>query len=115
MTIVMAYIETINGYVSRRKASIERVLVIDRREMTLNNKFSIPGIDTQRYNVDPLEETEALPEPDETDTQDEDTEYEMAEVLELPQTEFETPLKGVQIPALQKQSLISRITTASNF
>lgn len=115
MTIVMAYIETINGYVSRRKASIERVLVIDRREMTLNNKFSIPGIDTQRYNVGPLEETEALPEPDEADRQDEDTNYEMTEVLELPQTDFEMPSKGIQIPALQKQSLISRITTANNF
>ena len=115
MAIVMAYIETINGYVSRRKASIERVLVIDRREKTLNNKFSIAGINTQRYNVDPLEETEALPEPDEADTQDEDADYEVAEVLELPQTEFEAPSKAVQIPALQKQGLISRITTASNF
>ena len=115
MAIVMAYIETINGYVSRRKASIERVLVIDRREKTLNNKFSIAGINTQQYNVDPLEEAEALPEPEEAVTRNENAEYETAEVLELSQKDFETPSKAVQIPALQKQGLISRITSASNF
>lgn len=110
MTIVMAYIETINGYVSRRKASIERVLVIDRREVTLNNKFFIGDITSQRYNVDPLEETEELPL--EWNTEEEEVEHQMAEVLDGSEMPFERHSKGVEI--LNKQQLISRMTTVNN-
>lgn len=50
MSIVMSYIKTIEGFISRRKAEIEPVLVIDHRTSVVNNKFVIPGLDQpQRY------------------------------------------------------------------
>ena len=110
MSLVMSYIQTINGYISRRKAEIEKVLVIDHRDTTLNHKFTIPGINTQRYNVDPLEETEVLPE---QEASDEETEFEMAEVLDISPNEFKNPSKTIEISF--KNDLISRITTASNY
>ena len=108
MSLVMSYIQTINGYVSHRKAEIEKVLVIDHRDATLNRKFVIPGINTGRYNVDPLDETETLPEPDvEMGT----LKLEPVEVLEISEEPFKIDSKGFQMK--DNRGLISRLTSSN--
>ncbi|EOA54207.1 hypothetical protein HMPREF1214_04171 [Bacteroides sp. HPS0048] len=108
MSLVMSYIQTINGYISRRKSEIEKVLVIDHRDATLNQKFTIPGINTGRYNVDPLEEVETLPEPGmETAT----LKLKPVEVLETPEESFKIDSKEFQM--IDKRGLISRMTSSN--
>ena len=108
MSLVMSYIQTINGYISRRKSEIEKVLVIDHRDATLNQKFTIPGINTGRYNVDPLEETEVLPE---TDAEIKVLKLETVEVLDTPDKPFETHLNSFQ--KKDNRGLISRLTSSN--
>jgi hypothetical protein len=63
--IMSAYVATIEGYMRRKAASIENVLVIDNRPKTLNNKFVMPGL---KANIVSDDETEIMPElPDEHD------------------------------------------------
>ena len=108
MAMVMSYIQTINGYISRRKAEIEKVLVIDHRDTTLNHKFTISGINTGRYNVDPLEETEALPEPD---MEIKVLELETVEVLDTPDKPFEIHSNSFKMK--DNRGLISRLTSSN--
>jgi hypothetical protein len=66
MEIVSAYNNTITGYARKRKNNIEPVIVIDNREVTLNNKFQIfelTNVDEPGYlNVDDEREIEILEE-----------------------------------------------------
>ena len=53
------YRATLEGYSQRRYHGIEKVTVLDHREMTLNKKFRIPGV--KRYEaVEEVEEVEVL-------------------------------------------------------
>lgn len=71
METVMAYINTFNGFISRRKAEIDKVMVIDHRTVTLNNKFVIRGMETGCYNADrDAEEAEVLTDTEPTDEQE---------------------------------------------
>lgn len=92
MSLVMAYINTISGFSGQRKGEIERVLVIDKRKKSVNNKFVMPGLGTNIYNVDPLdpEDIEELPEPNNEEAAC--VEYEEVEVLD-DSNEFEIPLQ----------------------
>lgn len=57
--LVARYRATLEGYSQRRYHAIEKVTVLDHREMTLNTKFRIPGI--KRYEVpEEIEEVEVL-------------------------------------------------------
>ena len=59
------YRATLEGYSQRRYHAIEKVTVIDNRDITLNKKFSISGLN--RYKVpETEEETEILKEVEET-------------------------------------------------
>ena len=64
MSLVMAYINTFSGYISRRKSEIDKVMVIDHRTNVVNNKFVIPGLEQKRHYEDDQEpetlETEDL-------------------------------------------------------
>jgi len=65
--LMSAYVATIEGYMRRKAASIERVFVIDNREKTLNRKFVMPGV-TRFTSTTTEQEAEALPSlPDEED------------------------------------------------
>ena len=91
MSLVMAYINTISGFSGQRKGEIEPVMVIDKRKKAVNNKFVIPGLGTDIYNVDPLtEEDYEMPEPDQQYASV--AEYEQAEVLDS--NNFGMPLQG---------------------
>lgn len=116
MTLVMAYIQTFNGFISRRKAEIERVMVIDRRTSVVNNKFVIPGLDQPvRYEPDNEEEVEILDIPENA----EDVEIlSQVEILDdgngdsdSVQMDFESGLKAVELT--DKQKLLKQLT--SNF
>lgn len=57
--LVARYRSTLEGYSQRRYHAIEKVTVLDHREMTLNTKFRIPGI--KRYEApEEVEEVEVL-------------------------------------------------------
>lgn len=43
--LMSAYVMTVEGYVKRKKNSIDKITVIDNRDNTLNNKFVIRDID----------------------------------------------------------------------
>lgn len=109
MSLVMSYIQTINGYISRRKSEIDKVLVIDHRDMTLNNRFTIPGASVKRYDADPLDdEPETLPVPgSETPV----PEFAPVEVLDAPETPLKTDSNS--FPMIDKRGLISRMTSSN--
>lgn len=88
-TVLEHYRNTVDGYATRRKNSIDRVTVIDNRPVTLNNGFKIRGLDEQR-SYDTLikhnYETEILlPSPEEQDDMEQDVNYTH---LNNPQTSF---------------------------
>ena len=91
MSLVMAYINTFNGFISQRKAEIEPVWVIDKRKKAVGTKFVMPGLGTAMYDADPLtaDDIEELPDPELE--AEELTAYE--EVEELPSNDFGMPLQ----------------------
>lgn len=109
MSLVMAYINTFSGYISRRKSEIDKVMVIDHRTNVVNNKFVIPGLEQKRHYDDDQE-----PETLETeDLEPETVEPEQVEVLDEGNDEnpFENNSKAIQKD--DKQLLIQQLT--SNF
>ena len=102
MGLVMAYINTIQGFSSKRKKEIEPVWVVDRRDERVNTRFTIPGLDTHKYDVDPLE-PEELPMPED----EHPMEYEEPEVLDG--TEFEMDSKSIRI---NKRTLLHQLANA---
>ncbi|MEY8760870.1 hypothetical protein [Chryseobacterium tongliaoense] len=42
--LMSAYENTVNTFMKERKQNIEKVMIIDHRKKTLNNKFQIPGL-----------------------------------------------------------------------
>lgn len=91
MSLVMAYINTISGFSGQRKGEIERVMVIDKRKKSVNNKFVMPGLGTNIYNVDPLEPEEIEELPDPNNEAAACVEYEEVEVLDS--NDFGMPLQ----------------------
>lgn len=62
------YRNTVDGYATRRKNSIDRVTVIDNRPVTLNNKFKIRGLEQRiQETVEEYETDILLPSPEEQD------------------------------------------------
>lgn len=108
MSIVMSYINTFQGFISRRKAEIDRVIVIDHRTTVVNNKFVIPGLDQPRH-YEPLDEVELL---DDEEPENSVTDIPETEILDDGsndvQTTFENNLKTMEVTA--KQSLLKQIT-----
>lgn len=109
MKLVMSYIQTFSGFISRRKAEIEKVMVIDRRTEVVNNKFVIPGLEpSKHYEAD--DETEVLddtPQKEEPDTVD--TLPPEAEVLyDGTEKPFESNIKPLQASA--RQRLLNQLT-----
>lgn len=109
MGLVMAYINTFSGYISRRKSEIDKVMVIDHRTTVVNNKFIIPGLEQKRHYEDDGEPEILEPETVEPET----VETEQVEVLDEGNDEnpFENHLKDIQKD--DKQILIQQLT--SNF
>lgn len=72
------YRNTVDGYASRRKNSIDKVTVIDNRPLTLNNGFKIRGLDTPRtFEPDSNYQTEILPpSPEELDDMEQNEAFE---------------------------------------
>lgn len=85
-SIISHYRNTVDGYATRRKNSIERVTVIDNRPVTLNNKFQIRGLDQRTYEMPEDYQTEVLPSPEEQD----DMEYAEECGLNDVQTSFDS-------------------------
>ena len=108
MSIVMSYINTFQGFISRRKAEIDRVIVIDHRTTVVNNKFVIPGLDQPRH-YEPQDEVELL---DDEEPENSVTDIPETEILDDGsndvQTTFESNLKTMEVTA--KQSLLKQIT-----
>ena len=110
MKLVMSYIQTFSGFISRRKAEIEKVMVIDRRTSVVNNKFVIPGLEpSKHYEAD--DETEVLddtPQQEEPDTVD--TLPPESEVLyDDTETDFENNIKPIKTGV--KQRLLNQLTS----
>lgn len=55
--IMSAYVATIEAFQRQQLKAIDKVTVIDNRQVTLNNKFQIPGLNTDvfRMNNEPAE------------------------------------------------------------
>lgn len=107
MKQVMAYINTFNGYISQRKAEIDRVMVIDHRSSVVNNKFVIPGID-KPVHYDDTDEPETL---DDVMPEDAPGKMEEVEVLDggADENTFENDLKPFKKG--DKQILIDQLTS----
>lgn len=108
MEIVMAYINTFNGFISRRKAEIDKVMVIDHRTVTLNNKFVIRGIDSKRYDADRnnTEEVEVLS--DEPMAEQAAADWKIPEVLNDVPTSIESTSNSLLIDTKSKRSLLNQ-------
>lgn len=109
METVMAYINTFNGFISRRKAEIDKVMVIDHRTVTLNNKFVIRGIETRLYDAErkDAEEAEVLTDTEPTDKQEAD-DWGAPEVLNDVQKPLESVSSSLLIDAKSKHSLLNQ-------
>lgn len=59
--ILEHYRNTVDGYADRRKNAIDKVTVIDKRPVTLNNGFKIRGLDQRTFEVAANYQTEVLP------------------------------------------------------
>lgn len=111
MKLVMSYIQTFSGFISRRKAEIEKVMVIDRRTEVVNNKFVIPGLDQPKhYEVDDEAEVlDDLPQqPEELDTPvvlPPETEV----LYDDTETDFESRIKPIETGV--KQRLLNQLTS----
>ena len=107
MKQVMAYINTFNGYISQRKAEIDRVMVIDHRSSVVNNKFVIPGID-KPVHYDDTDEPETL---DDVMPEDAPGKMEEVEVLDggADENTFENDLKPFKKG--DKKILIDQLTS----
>ncbi|MBZ0098970.1 MAG: hypothetical protein K8F30_07785, partial [Taibaiella sp.] len=57
--IMSAYVATIDGYMNRKRNSINNVLVVDERPKTISNTFTIPGL--KQYTPD-YREPEIMPD-----------------------------------------------------
>lgn len=108
METVMAYINTFNGFISRRKAEIDKVMVIDHRTATLNNKFVIRGINTNRYDADrdSMEEAEVLTDMEELVEEQDTGDWKTPEVL----NDVQKPLESTSnpLPNKCKRSLLNQ-------
>ncbi len=65
--LMAKYENTIEAYMKKKAAGIERVLVIDNRETTLNRRFQIPGINRQPVHTPEETEPETVPDINEDD------------------------------------------------
>ena len=106
MSLVMSYINTFSGFISRRKAEIDKVMVIDRRTTVVNNKFVIPGLEDASVKYG--EETELL-----EDEQQEFKQPDDVEILDDGNTGESTEEHLKSIRKDDKQLLIEQLT--SNF
>jgi hypothetical protein len=62
--IMSAYVATIEGFMRKKAAGIDNVLVIDNRPKTINNKFVIPGLKATTVSDDKVEILPDLPDED---------------------------------------------------
>lgn len=53
LKLMSSYKSTITAYMSHQKANLERLVIIDSRQLTVNNNFKMPGLE------DPIEYTDA--------------------------------------------------------
>lgn len=85
------YRNTVDGYATRRKNSIDKVTVIDNRPLTLNNGFKIRGLDQRAFETATDYQTEILPpSPEELDDMEQNDEFEYNP--NAIQTSFKKPL-----------------------
>lgn len=109
MQLVMSYINTFSGYISSRKAEIDKVMVIDKRTTAVNNKFVIPGLgQPSAYRAREDEEFEIL---DDNQPDTEDMIIPEAEILDAANddpTVFEQVSNDIKTDA--KQLLLKQIT-----
>ncbi|UOU98192.1 hypothetical protein MUU74_17075 [Chryseobacterium daecheongense] len=80
--LMSAYENTVNTFMKERKQTIEKVMIIDHRKKTLNNKFQIPGLKKYIPNTTTAEEIHLEIE----DIENED--YTYTENIELEYTEI---------------------------
>ena len=92
MSLVMAYINTFSGFISRRKQEIEPVWVVDKRKKSVSTKFVIPGLGTNIYDVDPLTEEDYEEMPDPEMEREQAAQYDEAETLDS--NDYSMPLQG---------------------
>lgn len=78
--IMSRYAMTIEGFQRRQKNSIDKVVIVDNRPLTLNNKFRIPGRKSAQISNNPVE---VMPEPGDDNNTD----------LNSPESGFITSLK----------------------
>lgn len=111
METVMAYINTFNGFISRRKAEIDKVMVIDHRTTILNNKFVIRGLETKRYDADryDTEEVEILPDTEELTAAPATGDWKIPEVLNSIEKPFENASSSLAMDAQRKRSVLSQL------
>lgn len=93
MSLVMSYINTFSGFISRRKQEIEPVWVVDKRKKSVSTKFVIPGLGTNMYNADPLSEEDVEELPDPVLKPEETPMYEEVEVLDS--NDYSMPLQSI--------------------
>lgn len=104
METVMAYVNTFQSFISRRKAEIEKVTVIDRRTETVSGKFVIPELEKPAVHRE--EEAEELLIDDDPDMA---AAYQDAEVLDgSVRTGFKPASENIRKG--RKSSLLKQLT-----
>lgn len=83
------YRNTVDGYATRRKNSIEKVTIIDNMPITLNNGFKIRGLETRIIEKPDHDESAAMLSPEEID----DLEFALEDAIKEGRSSYLKPLK----------------------